>query len=110
MRQQACTRCCRQRNAELLSKKWRSILKRNTSVTQETITETSDEGPKYTADTFLEGYKAIRFLEEGGYGDRGENAYKEFLKKMVPKTRVLFDLIKKFIEKVENLDLPKRES
>ncbi len=76
-----------------------SILKRNTSVIQETITETSDEGPKYTADTFLEGFKAIRFLEEEGYGDRGENAYKDFLKKMVPKTRVLFDLIKKFIEK-----------
>lgn len=76
-----------------------SILKLNTSVTDETILETSDEGPKYTADNFLEGYKAIRFSEEEGYGDRGENSYKEFLNKMVPKTRVLFDLIKKFIIK-----------
>ncbi len=76
-----------------------SILKRNTSVIEETISETSAEGPKYTADNFLEGYKAIRFLEEEGYGDRSENAYKDFLEKMVPKTRVLFELIKKFIVK-----------
>ena len=46
-----------------------SILKRNTSVIEETISETSAEGPKYTADNFLEGYKAIRFLEEEGYGE-----------------------------------------
>ena len=76
-----------------------SILKKNTSVTEATISETSDEGPKYTADNFLEGYKAIRFLEEEGYGDRTENTYKDFLEKMVPKTRILFDLIKKFIVK-----------
>ena len=57
-----------------------SILKRNTSVIQEIITETSDEGPKYTADNFLEGYKAIRFLEEEGYGDRDNNTYNDFFK------------------------------
>ncbi len=76
-----------------------SLLKKNTSILEETISETSDEGIKYTAENFLEGYKAIRFLEEEGYGDRTENTYKDFLEKMVPKTRILFDLIKKSIIK-----------
>jgi hypothetical protein len=76
-----------------------SILNAYTSVTDETIVEESNEGPLYNEQNFLEGYRAIKFSEINNFNDRSPGAYKDFLGKMVPKTKVLFDLVKKFIIK-----------
>ena len=75
-----------------------SILRDGTSIVDENIIEESDNGPMYNAENFLEGYKAITFSQNKSFDDRDEEtAYRNFLEKMVPKTKVLFDLIKKFI-------------
>ena len=77
-----------------------SILNNSTSVTDETIDEESDEAPKYNAQNFLEGYKAIKFSQKNNFDDRNQEvAYKDFLEKIIPKTKILFDLVKKFIIK-----------
>ena len=76
-----------------------SILNNSTAVTDENLLESSDDVPAYTDKNFLEGYKAIKFVGYG-YDDRHQKiAYKEFLEKMIPKTKILFDLVKKFIIK-----------
>jgi len=77
-----------------------SILNNSTSVTDENIVEESDEAPKYNAQNFLEGYKAIKFSQKNNFDDRNQDAaYKDFLEKIIPKTKILFDLVKKFIIK-----------
>ncbi len=77
-----------------------SILNNSTSVTDENIVEESDKGPVYNEKNFLEGYKAIKFSQKNNFDDRNqETAYKDFLEKMIPKTKILFDLVKKFIIK-----------
>ena len=77
-----------------------SILNNSTSVTDENIIEESDEGPAYNEKNFLEGYKAIKFSQVNNFDDRNQDtAYKDFLEKMIPKTKILFDLVKKFIIK-----------
>jgi len=77
-----------------------SILNNSTSVNDATIGEESDKGPVYNEKNFLEGYKAIKFSQTSNFDDRDQEvAYKDFLEKMIPKTKVLFDLVKKFIIK-----------
>ena len=77
-----------------------SILNNSTLVTDENIVEESDEAPKYNAQNFLEGYKAIKFSQKNNFDDRNQEvAYKDFLEKIIPKTKILFDLVKKFIIK-----------
>ena len=64
-------------------------------MTDETIDEESDEAPKYNAQNFLEGYKAIKFSQKNNFDDRNQEvAYKDFLEKIIPKTKILFELVK----------------
>ena len=80
-----------------------SILKKNTSIIEEDITEASDEEPKYDENNYLEGFKAMKFSQSVNFDDREEDiAYRNFLEKIVPKTRVLFNLVKKFIIKQQH--------
>jgi len=77
-----------------------SILNNRTSVMDETIVEDSDQGPVYNEKNFLEGYKAIKFSQKNNFDDRNQEiVYTDFLEKMIPKTKILFELVKKFIIK-----------
>jgi len=77
-----------------------SMLRDGTSVTDEHIIEGDDSGPIHNEKNFLEGFKAIKFEQQNIFNDRNESVvYKDFLEKMIPKTKVLFNLIKKFIIK-----------
>ena len=63
-----------------------SILKKNTSIIEEDITEASDEEPKYDENNYLEGFKAMKFSQSVNFDDREEDiAYRNFLEKIVPK-------------------------
>jgi hypothetical protein len=75
-----------------------SILTRGTHVNEAYALEESDTMPTYTTDDFLEGFKSIKFSQTVSFNDRNESvAYRQFLEKMVPKTKTLFELVKKFI-------------
>ena len=75
-----------------------SILNKNTSVETTEITE-NDEQPEYDERTFLKKNVAIKFTEESTYDDRNnEEIYKRFLENMIPQTKILFKLVKKFID------------
>jgi hypothetical protein len=74
-----------------------SVLNQNASVTTTELIENS-EVPDYNENTYLKDIVAVKFSQELSYDDRNnEETYKHFLENMVPKTKVLFNLVKKFI-------------
>ena len=77
-----------------------SILTKTTSVNIKKIAEDHDptvslwEGEQ---DKYLSNFQALLFEQNQNFDDRAKNTYKNFLELMVPKTRLLFSLIKKYI-------------
>tara|TARA_B110000483_G_scaffold158511_1_gene188096 strand:- start:4790 stop:10639 length:5850 start_codon:yes stop_codon:yes gene_type:complete len=75
-----------------------SILKNNTNIETIEIKE-NDESFEYNESKYLKNITSMIFDESLNYDDRDKNeAYKHFLDKIFPKTRVLFNLVKKYIK------------
>jgi len=74
-----------------------SILNRSSTITTTELLEGGD-APEYDEKDYLRHLEAIKFDQKIAYTDRENNiTYKNFLEAMVPKTKVLFNLVKKFI-------------
>ena len=75
-----------------------SILRRSTRILTEELKENAEASKQ--ADEFLDHMKAIMFEQVVDFDDREQTlVYSRFLELMIPKTRILFDLVKKFIIK-----------
>ena len=76
-----------------------SILNKNTSIISKEITE-GIEDPSYNEKKYLKHITAVKFEQVISYDDREKSeTYKKYLEAFVPKTKELFNLIKKFIIK-----------
>jgi hypothetical protein len=75
-----------------------SLLKKNTNIDTIEIKE-NDDSFKYDENSYLKNITGMIFEEVVNYDDREKNeAYRQFLNKIIPKTKVLFNLMKKYIK------------
>ena len=75
-----------------------SVLNKSTNVEITEIDEGSTTAHNESG-TYLDDIKASLFKQSVGYHDRVQKTtYKRFLKNMIPKTRTLFELIKRYIK------------
>ncbi len=77
-----------------------SALTRSTPVNIKTIVENQDSNIHFWQEgEFLGGLQALLFAQMQNFDDRRPDTLRKFLNVMIPKTRILFDLIKKYIRK-----------
>ena len=75
-----------------------STLTRSTPVHIKTIAENQDSNAHlWQEGEFLGSLQALLFTQTQNFDDRRPDAFRNFLDIMIPKTRILFDLIKKYI-------------
>ena len=73
-----------------------SILKKNTELVTHDIS--LDKEVEEIEDTFLSQMDAFMFKERMNFDDRNEGVYKEFLNRVIPRTRRLFEIVKKYMK------------
>ena len=73
-----------------------SILKKNTELATHDIS--LDKEVEEIEDTFLSQMDAFMFKERMNFDDRNEGVCKEFLNRVIPRTRRLFEIVKKYMK------------
>ena len=75
-----------------------SFMNEGTPVTIEEVESGQIGGVDPDPDKYLSGITALLFEGKESFDDRDPGAYKDYLGALIPKTRVLFDLVKRYIK------------